>query len=56
MRVQVELPENMDVAAHEAAHARDEVPDRTPYGLHHLEDDPDVHVHFRPSLRTPALQ
>jgi glycosyltransferase involved in cell wall biosynthesis len=40
----------MDVAAHEVAHARDEVPDRTPYGLHHLEDDPDVHVHFRPSL------
>ncbi len=51
MQVQVELPENMDVAAHEAAHARDEVPDRTPYGLHHLEDDPDVHVHFRPSLQ-----
>jgi glycosyltransferase involved in cell wall biosynthesis len=56
MQVQVELPENMDVAAHEAANARDEVPDRTPYGLHHLEDDPDVHVHFRPSLRRPALQ
>jgi glycosyltransferase involved in cell wall biosynthesis len=56
MQVQVELPENMDVAAHEAAHARDEVPDRTPYGLHHLEDDPDVHVRFRRSLEAEPLQ
>jgi glycosyltransferase involved in cell wall biosynthesis len=53
--VAVELPENMDVAAHEAAHARDEVPDRTPYGLHHLEDDPDVAVRFRPSLQADPL-
>jgi glycosyltransferase involved in cell wall biosynthesis len=56
VQVQVELPENMDVAAHEQAHARDEVPDRTPYGLHHLEDDPDVHVRFRRSLQDERLQ
>jgi glycosyltransferase involved in cell wall biosynthesis len=56
VQVQVELPENMDVDAHGAANARDEVADRTPYGLHHLEDDPEVQVRFRRSLQAEPLR
>lgn len=50
MRIRIELPEQSDVEAHAAAHARGEIPDRTPYGLHHLADDPDVELEFRPPL------
>jgi glycosyltransferase involved in cell wall biosynthesis len=50
MRVTVELAQEFDEARHRAANARGEAPDATPYGLHHLADDPDVEVTFRPSL------
>ena len=50
MRIRIELPEQSDVEAHAAAHARGEIPDRTPYGLHHLADEPDVELEFRPPL------
>jgi glycosyltransferase involved in cell wall biosynthesis len=54
MRVRVELPEEVDVAEHAAAHRRDEIPDETPYGLHHLADEPDVQLSFRRPLRNPS--
>ncbi|MEJ2870948.1 glycosyltransferase family 4 protein [Actinomycetospora sp. OC33-EN08] len=50
MRIRVELPEQSDVDAHAAANARGEVPDRTPYGLHHLADDDDIELEFRAPL------
>lgn len=56
MRVAVELSQEFDVDAHRRANARGEVPDRTPYGLHHLADDPTVAVRFRPSLTNPAAR
>ena len=46
MRVHVELPEELDVADHARRHARSEIPDHTPYGLHHVAA-PDVEVTFR---------
>ncbi|MCD2196108.1 glycosyltransferase family 4 protein [Actinomycetospora endophytica] len=54
MKVRVELPEQLDVDEHEDAHARDEIPDRSPYGLHHLADDPDVEVEFRHPLHSTS--
>ncbi|MDL5159896.1 glycosyltransferase family 4 protein [Actinomycetospora termitidis] len=50
MRIRVELPEQSDVDAHTAANARGEVPDRTPYGLHHLGEADDVELEFRRPL------
>lgn len=47
MRIRVQLPEQSDVDAHAAANARGDIPDRTPYGLHHLADDGDVELEFR---------
>ena len=44
------------VEAHRRANDRGEVPDRTPYGLHHLADDPTVDVRFRPSLTSPITR
>ena len=46
MRVHVELPEELDVDDHARKHARSEIPDHTPYGLHHI-GAPDVEVTFR---------
>ena len=56
MRVAVELSQEFDVEAHRHANDRGEVPDRTPYGLHHLADDPTVTVRFRPSLTNPVAR
>lgn len=39
---------------HAAARARDEIPDATPYGLHHLADEDGVEVSFRRPLRSPV--
>ena len=50
MRVTVELAQEFDAERHRAANARGEAPDASPYGLHHLADDPAVEVAFRPSL------
>ncbi|MCD2186980.1 glycosyltransferase family 4 protein [Actinomycetospora soli] len=50
MRIRVELPEQSDVEAHTAANARGEIPDRTPYGLHHLAEVDDVDLEFRRPL------
>jgi hypothetical protein len=55
VKVWVELPEENDVEAHAAAHARDAKPDRTPYGLHHLADRGDVELTFRRPLADPRL-
>ena len=55
VRVRVELPEELDVDAHARANTADEIPDRAPYGLHHLADDGDVDVCFRRPLRDPRL-
>ena len=49
MRVHVELPEELDVVEYAERNARGEIPDRTPYGLHHLAAD-DVEVTFRRPL------
>jgi glycosyltransferase involved in cell wall biosynthesis len=46
MRVHVELPEELDVVEHAARNARGEMPDHSPYGLHHIADA-DVEVTFR---------
>ena len=46
MRVHVELPEELDVDDHARRHALSEIPDHTPYGLHHM-GAPDVEVTFR---------
>lgn len=46
MHVHVELPEELDVEEYRLRNARGEIPDHTPYGLHHIGDDGDV-VTFR---------
>ena len=46
MRVHVELPEELDVVEYAERNARGEIPDHTPYGLHHMADT-DVEVTFR---------
>ena len=46
MHVHVELPEELDVDEHRRRHARGEMPDEAPYGLHHVAA-PDVRVDFR---------
>jgi glycosyltransferase involved in cell wall biosynthesis len=54
VQVWVELPDVLDVDAHGLANARDTIPDRTPYGLHHLADRSDVQVVFRRPLHGRA--
>lgn len=54
MQVWVELPDVLDVDAHAIENARDTIPDRTPYGLHHLADRGDVQVEFRRPLHGRA--
>lgn len=49
MHVHVELPEELDVEAYRRRNARGEIPDHTPYGLHHMGDEGDV-----VTFRTPA--
>ena len=52
VQVWVELPEELDVEAHARANADDAIPDRTPYGLHHLADRGDLTLSFRRPLRS----
>jgi glycosyltransferase involved in cell wall biosynthesis len=53
MHVHVELPEELDVEQYRLRNARGEIPDHTPYGLHHIGDDGDV-VTFRRPARGPV--
>lgn len=55
VNVVVEFAGDLDVRTWESRHARGEVPDRTPFGLHAMADD-DVNVTFRVPPRTGALQ
>ena len=52
MRVHVELPEELDVEDYRMRNARGEIPDLTPYGLHHIAR-PGVEVSFRRPARGP---
>ncbi len=49
MHVHVELPEELDVEEYRLRNARGEIPDHTPYGLHHIGDDGDVVTFRRPA-------
>ncbi|MEJ2868892.1 glycosyltransferase family 4 protein [Actinomycetospora sp. OC33-EN08] len=49
MHVHVELPEELDVESYRLRNARGEIPDHTPYGLHHIGDDGDVVTFRRPA-------
>jgi glycosyltransferase involved in cell wall biosynthesis len=49
MHVHVELPEELDVEEYRLRNARGEVPDHTPYGLHHLGNEGDVVTFRRPT-------
>ncbi|MCD2192378.1 glycosyltransferase family 4 protein [Actinomycetospora endophytica] len=49
MHVHVELPEELDVEEYRLRNARGEIPDHTPYGLHHLGDEGDVVTFRRPA-------
>ncbi|HEY2224359.1 glycosyltransferase family 4 protein [Actinomycetospora sp.] len=49
MHVHVELPEELDVEEYRQRNARGEIPDHTPYGLHHLGDEGDVVTFRRPA-------
>ena len=50
VHVHVELPEENDVEEHRRRNARGELPDATPYGLHHIAAS-DVDVDFRRPAR-----
>ncbi len=50
MRVHVELPEELDVEDYKRRNARGEIPDHTPYGLHHIAE-PGMEVTFRRPAR-----
>ena len=39
MHVHVELPEELDVEDYRRRNALGEIPDHTPYGLHHIADE-----------------
>lgn len=54
MRVHVELPEELDVELYRERNARGEIPDHTPYGLHHIADD-GIEVTFRRPARSRAV-